>query len=169
VLLDGGVKGSYYIHLLWPCVSLLSLVPLIYTFIYSSPSSCLGLNTRLLLSPNNHSFYKLTKASLSTDWQHHWLGDRVALSGKGYEYISLMTPYDSYRSVGYSETKLDYDIMRETNTSMKYLSGGEHILILSLVMRQVQQMGHHVCISGNGSLQVKSPRAKQRRSSTTHW
>jgi hypothetical protein len=32
-----------------------------------------------------------------------------------------MMPYDSYRSVGYSETISNYDIMRDNCTSMKYL------------------------------------------------
>jgi hypothetical protein len=56
-------------------------------------------------------------------------GDWAALSGKGHECLSLMMPYDSYRPVGYSETKPGYDIMRGNCTSMKYLSGDIQVLI----------------------------------------
>jgi hypothetical protein len=37
--------------------------------------------------------------------------------------------YDSYRLVGYSGTKLSYDIMRGSCTSMKYLLDDLEVLI----------------------------------------
>jgi hypothetical protein len=40
---------------------------------------------------------------------------------KGHECLQLMMSYDSYRSVGYSETRPVYDIIRYNDTSIKYL------------------------------------------------
>jgi hypothetical protein len=38
-------------------------------------------------------------------------------------------PYDSYRLVGYSETKIGYNIMRDTYTSIKYLLDSVQVFI----------------------------------------
>jgi hypothetical protein len=40
-----------------------------------------------------------------------------------------MMAYDSYRPVGYSETRPIYDIMRHNDAFMKYLSGDTQVLI----------------------------------------
>jgi hypothetical protein len=45
-------------------------------------------------------------------------GDRVALSDKGDECLSLMMAYYSYSLVDYCKTKPGYDIMKGNYTSM---------------------------------------------------
>jgi hypothetical protein len=65
-----------------------------------------------------------------------------------------MMPYYSYRSAMKNEMTIDYDIMRGTSTSMKYLLGGYQALTPWIGVHQDQQMGHHAWISNDDSLQV---------------
>jgi hypothetical protein len=46
----------------------------------------------------------------------------------GHEYLLFIMTYNSYRLMGYSETRLVYDNMRHNDTSMKYLSGDPYPL-----------------------------------------
>jgi hypothetical protein len=49
----------------------------------------------------------------------------------------------SYRPTMYSETTTGYDILRDTCTSMDWMSDGVQTCTPWLMVRQVRQMEHH--------------------------